>query len=74
MPFRSRVPAFTHAVRPSRLIFCIFQESLPSAPSEKQIGQAQQRLATCVGNCAVEYEKKLPKLRVDIVQQLQAKS
>lgn len=50
------------------------QESLPTNPNEKQIGQAQQKLANCVGDCAVEYEKKLPKLRADIVQQLQAKS
>ena len=50
------------------------QESLPSGPNEKQIGQAQQRLATCVGDCAVEYEKKLPKLKADIVQQLQVKT
>ena len=49
------------------------QESLPANPSEKQIAQARDKLARCVGDCAAEYEKKLPKLKADILQQLQAK-
>lgn len=47
---------------------------MPSNPNEKHIAAAQVKLANCVGDCAVEYEKKLPKLKADIVQQLQAKA
>ena len=50
------------------------QESLPTNPNGNQIAQAQQGLASCVGNCAGEYEKKLPKLKSDIVQHMKTVS
>ncbi|BDA40906.1 probable protein FAM136A [Coccomyxa sp. Obi] len=46
------------------------QESLPPNPTEKDIFKAQDKLANCLANCAVEYEGKLDAFKVDIASQL----
>ena len=46
------------------------QEQLPSQPSPKDIEKAQALLANCAADCAVEYEKQVPKLQKDVVQRL----
>lgn len=43
------------------------QETLPPQPSEKDIAKAQDKLANCAADCAVEYEKLIPKLQANII-------
>ena len=42
------------------------KESLPVSPNERQVAKAQEAVAACSAACAVEYEKKLPKLKGEI--------
>jgi hypothetical protein len=40
------------------------QEGLPPAPGERDMARAQEGLAACAADCAVEYERLVPKLQV----------
>ncbi len=46
------------------------QEMLSANPSEKEINKAQDFLANCAADCAVEYEKQIPKLQTTIADRL----
>ena len=46
------------------------QEMLSANPSEKEINKAQDFLANCAADCAVEYEKQIPKLKDTIAERL----
>ncbi|DBA95951.1 hypothetical protein WJX77_010362 [Trebouxia sp. C0004] len=46
------------------------QEKLPPQPSPEQIAQAQSNLSSCFAECAEEYERQVPKLRQQTLQQL----
>ena len=52
------------------LVHCHVQETLPVSPTEADVAKAQSRLADCVGDCAAEYGKQLPKLKADIHAQI----
>ena len=42
------------------------KESLPVSPNERQVAKAQEVVAACSSACAVDYERKLPKLKQDV--------
>ena len=46
------------------------QELLPSQPAERDVERAQAALASCAADCAVEYEKQIPRLQKEIVGRL----
>ena len=46
------------------------QEGLPPAPSERDVARAQEGLAACAADCAVEYERLVPKLQADIAERV----
>ena len=46
------------------------QEVLPPQPGERDIERAQESLAKCAGECALEYSKQTPKLGAEIVERL----
>lgn len=47
------------------------QERLPSGANQAQMAKAQTELSSCFANCAEEYERQVPKLRQQTLQQLQ---
>ena len=50
------------------------QETLSASPTDREVAKAQGRLADCVGDCATEYSKQLPKLKTDILAQIKSRS
>ena len=46
------------------------QESLPSQPKDSDVSKAQDKLANCAADCAVEYERQIPKMQRGLVDRL----